>query len=535
MTFTSPLFLVALLLSVALYWALPERRRWMALLASGYVLYLSTGPSFFPVLLLVTLITYTGGRVLAVRSRMREARGVGPSGIQADTSRRLLPLTVALVVALAPLAIFKYTGFVTGSLSAAAGALGAGSAVTAWLAPLGHRWQTLLLPLGISFYTFKGVSYLVEVARDPTRMEPNVGRYALSISFFPQIFAGPIERPHVFLARLDESRPFDRARATEGLGLVAGGLFKKLVVADRLAPIVNQVYGDLGAHAGLPLLLAVAGFSFQIYYDFAGYSDIANGVSRLFGFEGMENFRRPYFAHSFRDFWRRWHISLSTWFRDYLYFPLGGSRVGRARHATNLLVTFVVSGLWHGAAWTFVLWGGLHGAFLILETFAAQTVARARSRGGARDGVRPPTGASERPVPAVTGAPLPERAWERIARGVSMFALVSLLWVFFRAPSLGDAVFVLSHLTSGVSHQAGSVHAFASTLSGAGLTVGGAAVLGVSLGALLVVEVMQETERWPRFWSARPSWQKQAAAYGLVAYILLAGSFGQNSFIYFQF
>lgn len=533
-TFTSPIFLAFLLLSVALYWALPTRHRWIALLAVGYLLYLSTGAAFFPVLLLVTLTTYAGGRALAARAPVRGSRGPDAPAKDGDVPGKRWPLVVAIVAALAPLAVFKYTAFVTGSLLAAADALGAGAAVTAWLSSLEGGSRSLLLPLGISFYTFKGVSYLIEVARDPTRVERSLGRYALSISFFPQIFAGPIERPHAFLANLDDGRPFDRTRASGGLGLLAAGLFKKLVVADRLAPIVNQVYGDVGAHTGLPLLVALFGFSLQIYYDFAGYSDIANGVSRLFGFDGFENFRRPYFSRSFREFWHRWHISLSTWFRDYLYFPLGGSRVRWPRHAINLLVTFTVSGLWHGAAWTFVVWGALHGILVIGEALVAQGARRAGLFAQSRGDDPGPLRRAARSV--ASAAPRDRlRAAERMAKGVFVFVLVSVAWVFFRAPSLGDAVFVLSHLTTGVSEQMESLHALASTLSSVGLTAAVGAVLAVSLGGLLVVETAQETERWPAFWSARPGWQRQLAAYGLVAFILLVGSFEQSSFLYFQF
>ncbi|MHB0979241.1 MAG: MBOAT family O-acyltransferase [Thermoleophilia bacterium] len=545
MTFTSPLFLVVLLLSVGLYWALPARHRWMALLTTGYLLYLSTGVAFFPVLLLVTLTTYAGGRALAAGARARGralgtsaprrlAHGTDAPPAESERPARRWLLAVTVFAGLAPLAVFKYTAFVTGSLAAAADALGAGAAATAWLSSLEGGSQSLLLPLGISFYTFKGVSYLIEVARDPTRVERSLGRYALSISFFPQIFAGPIERPHAFLAQLDDGRPFDRARASGGLGLLAAGLFKKLVVADRLAPIVNQVYGDLGAHTGLPLLVAVFGFSLQIYYDFAGYSDIANGVSRLFGFDGVENFRRPYFSRGFREFWHRWHISLSTWFRDYVYFPLGGSRVRWPRHAINLLVTFTVSGLWHGAAWTFVVWGAMHGILVIGEALVGRAAHNARAFARAQWGDR---GRARRTTRVATRAAPPDsvRAGRRVARGAFVFTLVSVAWVFFRAPSLGDAVFVLSHLATGASEQMGSLHAFTSILSSVGLTAANGAVLVVSLGGLLAVEIVQETGRWPAFWSTRPGWQKQIAAYALVASILLVGSFERNSFIYFQF
>jgi len=507
-TFTSPSFLLFLFASFALYWALPMRWRWPVLLGAGYLLYLSTGPAYFPVLVFVTLTTYASGRILAAHGRARTADA---SGLPEAPAAMRWPLALALTVGLAPLALFKYTGFVTGSLASAAHWLGVAPSAAAGLASLGERSHTLLLPLGISFYTFKALSYLIEVARDPARVERHLGRYALSISFFPQIFAGPIERPHALLAQIEQGRQFDRVRASEGLNQLAVGLFKKLVIADRLAPLVNQVYGDLNAHTGLPLLLALFGFSLQIYFDFAGYSDIANGTARLFGFDGMENFRRPYFARSFREFWHRWHISLSTWFRDYLYFPLGGNRVGPSRHAINVLATFVISGLWHGAAWTFAFWGAMHGGFLIGEMYLSRATDRVRAR--------------RRTLPS-----LPRPVWS-----VLVFTLTSVAWVFFRAPTLDDAFFLLGHVATGIAGQLSSLDALAGTLSTMGLTAKSGLVLGVSLTGVLIAEIMQERGQWGSFWSARPGWQRAAAMYALVGSILLVGAFGQNSFLYFQF
>lgn len=548
MSFTSPPFLALLFLTVCAYWALPVRFRWVWLLAAGYLLYLSTGPAFFPTLLVVTLVTYLGGRLLGARAAPGARDGTDRGGARPRSTRSRWPLALSLAVAATPLVVFKYTGFVAETVAGAARAAGAGPDLIAWLTPE-HGWaQTLLLPIGISFYTFKGMSYLIEVARDPSRMERSLGRYALSISFFPQIFAGPIERPHAFLAKLRETRSFDRDQASSGLGLLASGLFKKLVVADNLAALVNQVYGDLSAHTGLPLLLALFGFSLQIYYDFSGYSDIANGMAQLFGFDAVENFRRPYFARSFREFWHRWHISLSTWFRDYLYFPLGGSRVSRTRHVVNLMITFVVSGLWHGAAWTFAVWGALHGLFLVAESLGRPLAAKVPWRPATREPGPPRAaagdsghglrggddfvGAAAAPGPATSAR---GRLLRSAAAGAGVFVMVSIAWVFFRAPSLGDAIYVLSHAVSGVADQLSSAQAFKAALAPTGLTVVSGAVLALSLAALVVFEALQELRLWPGIWSRRPSWQRHVLAYGVIAWILLAGSFGQNSFIYFQF
>lgn len=546
MSFGSTTFLAFLLGVLVVYYAVPVRARWAALLAAGYLFYLSAGARFVPLLILVTLTTYVGGRLLGWRiaagaahdghatadgdataddasvdsgSKGASSAGVASSAGGASKSadskpnaarparparRRRGLLAATLVVGVAPLVVCKYTDFLGRSVDSLAAALGLHLDVPA---------VSLLLPIGISFYTFKSLSYLIEVYRDPSRVERHLGRYALAISFFPQIFAGPIERPTHFLPQLTQDLPFDRERASAGLRLMALGYFKKLVIADHLLPIVNQVYGDLHAHTGLSLVIAALAFSVQIYCDFSGYSDIATGMAQVFGFAPVENFRRPYFARSVQEFWRRWHITLSTWFRDYLYFPLGGNRVHRARYYANLMVVFVVSGLWHGAGWTFVIWGALHGLYLVIGSAGAR-----RRRQAAR---------------AVHLDRVPRL--QATLAGVLTFGLVTVAWVFFRAASLPDALYVLGHSVRGLGSQLTDAAALRAAVASTGLTMQTSVVLGVSLVALVIVDVVQESGRWSGFWGGRPAWQRLLFSYAVVGWILMVGSFADNPFIYFQF
>jgi len=503
MSFGSTTFLAFLLAVVVVYYAVPVRARWAALLAASYLFYLSAGARFVPVLVLVTLTTYVGGRVLGAHGPATLDGAATANGGRPARHRRGI-LATALVAGIAPLVVCKYTDFLGGSVDSLATALRLHLDVPA---------VSLLLPIGISFYTFKSLSYLVEVYRDPTRVERHVGRYALAISFFPQIFAGPIERPTHFLPQLTQDLPFDRDRASAGLRLMALGYFKKLVIADQLSPVVNQVYGDLHGYHGLPLVIAALAFSVQIYCDFSGYSDIATGIAQVFGFAPVENFRRPYFARSTQEFWRRWHITLSTWFRDYLYFPLGGNRVHRARYYANLMIVFMVSGLWHGAAWTFVIWGTLHGLYLVV---GSATMLRRRHAARAIGLDR---------IPGLHAA----------VAGVITFGLVTVAWVFFRAASLPDALYVLTHWAQGLRFQLSHPAALRAAVASTGVTTQTIVVLGVTLVALLVVESLQEAGRWSGFWARRPGWQRLIFYYAVVGWILAVGSFADNPFIYFQF
>jgi alginate O-acetyltransferase complex protein AlgI len=488
-TFTSGTFLLFFALVVLAFYLVPRLGRWPVLLAASYALYVSVSFTYTLVLVLVTAVTYAAGLAIA---RAKGAR------------RRKAVLTAGILLALAPLGALKYAGFITASLDGLLSALHVDLRLSEW---------SLLLPVGLSFYTLKALSYLVEVYRAPAKLERHPGRYALSISFFPQVFAGPIERPTHFLPQLSGRQSLAPGAAAGGLRLMAWGYFKKLVIADRLAPLVDQVYANVTAYKGLALMVTALAFAVQIYCDFSGYSDIAIGAAQVLGFAPVENFRRPYYSRSVQEFWRRWHITLSTWFRDYLYIPLGGNRASATRWAFNILLTFVASGLWHGAGWTFVVWGGLHGSYMVLG--------RLTTRGRAAL------------VRVVRLDRLP-RVHAALA-GLMTFALVTLAWVFFRAATFTDAWYVLGHLFSGLGRQLGSLAGIKGALRGIGFTTSSLAITAASLALLQVVEILQESGHGWELATRRPGWVRFAAYYALVAWILLLGVFGRNAFIYFQF
>lgn len=336
MLFNSWQFGIFLPIVFGLYWALPQKHRWALLFLASYWFYMSWNVKYVVLILFTTIISYFAA-ILLERFRSRNAI-------------KKLILFLTLLACLGVLFVFKYFNFFSESLAFMAGKIGL------QLHPMTLK---LLLPVGISFYTFQTLSYVIDVYRGSVRAEKHFGIYATFISFFPQLVAGPIERTSNLLPQIKGEHVFDYDQAMYGARLMLWGFFKKLVIADNLALFADKVFNDVYSYTGFSLLLATFFFTIQIYCDFSGYSDIARGAAKLFGIELMENFKSPYFASSIHEFWSRWHISLSTWFRDYVYIPLGGNRVSKIRHNINLLITFLVSGLWHGANWTFVIWGAV--------------------------------------------------------------------------------------------------------------------------------------------------------------------------------
>jgi D-alanyl-lipoteichoic acid acyltransferase DltB (MBOAT superfamily) len=356
----------------------------------------------------------------------------------------------------------------------------------------------IILPVGLSFHTFQAMSYTIEVYRRRVPAEKNLLEYALYVAFFPQMVAGPIERPYELLPQFHREPRVTLEGVRSGLAQALWGLFKKMVLADNVADFVKLIYDTPRHYNGAALLLATVLFSIQIYCDFSGYTDIALGLARMMGYELRINFMQPYFSRSVGEFWRRWHISLSTWFRDYVYIPLGGSRVKQSRHYANLMITFVISGLWHGANWTFVIWGFLHGLYLIV----AQSIA--------------PLGSFDR-LPKLTA----------FCKTVVTFSLVTYAWIFFRANTVGDAWYIATHLLPPVR------------LDPLLLKVGGfsrstAPYLVLSIVAMFVIEWwIAHPSSVPRIW-ARPA--LRALAYNACLYaIVFFGFFGHRDFIYFQF
>ncbi len=486
MLFHSLAFLIFFPTVVMLYFSLPHRARWILLLAASYFFYMSWRPAYAALIFLTTLVSW--GSALAM-----ERPATGPR-------RRRWLLVGTLAVNLGILFLFKYFNFFSREVGHLLGTLGLiGSVPTV----------KLLLPIGISFYTFQSLSYTVDVYRGRREAEPHLGIFALYVSFFPQLVAGPIERSDRLLPQFHEVHSFDYARVTDGLKLMAWGFFKKLIIADRLAIYVNMVYGDPSHFHGIPVILATYFFAFQIYCDFSAYSDIAIGAAQVMGFRLMENFRRPYLSSSVAEFWRRWHISLSSWFRDYVYIPMGGSRVGMWRLYLNVMTVFVVSGLWHGANWTFLFWGLLHGLYFLAGRITAPLQRRA-------------------------GALLPARLapLRRFFSILVTFHLVVFAWIFFRARSIGEGFTVVRNLFR-----------FDAVAPGWGAFVlfdnFNRLDLVVALGAIAIMEALQLIqERRP----LRPLVARQHALVrwslyvGLLFTIEVFGVFYRSSdFIYFQF
>jgi len=487
MLFNSAEFLFFFPVVALLFFVLPHRFRWVLLLGASYFFYMSWKVEYAALIGLVTVTDYLAGRAM---------------GRTEDPEKRRSYLVGALTINLGMLFVFKYADFVISSLWGVVDP----AAVTSEVPTLG-----LVLPVGISFFVFQSLSYTIDVYRGTKKVETHLGHYALYVSFFPQLVAGPIERSRRLLPQLSRRLEFDYARVTDGLKRMAWGLFKKVVIADRLAVMVDTVYQDPARFGGLELTVATVFFAFQIYCDFSGYSDMAIGAARVFGVRLMDNFDRPYFATSIRDFWRRWHISLSTWFRDYVYVSLGGNREGRARWHFSLLVTFLLSGIWHGANWTFLLWGALHGTYMLVGAWTRGL--RQRSVAALR---------LDR-APVLLG----------FGRATVTFILVVLAWVLFRAESLSDAVYVYTHLAFNPFALDGQVlDHLVVRLAGNGFEF----YVGVfSIGFLLAV---QSCRRWGgvgAFLARRPAWIRWTVYVFGVLLLAVFGVFDQKEFIYFQF
>lgn len=397
MLFNSIDFVLFFVVVTSVYFALPHRLRWPLLLGASCLFYMAFVPAYILILFATIIIDYFAGIWI------EDSQGPGKK-------RLYLLMSIASVCGI--LFVFKYFNFFNHNIAVIAAAL-------RWNYPI--ESLEIILPIGLSFHTFQSLSYVIEVYRGQQRAERHFGIYSLYVMYFPQLVAGPIERPQNMLHQFHEVKLFEWSRLGDGLSLVLWGLFKKVVVADNLAVYVDAVYNSSSHHTGTSLLLATYFFAFQIYSDFSGYSDIARGVSRIYGLELMKNFETPYFSTSIPEFWSRWHISLSTWFRDYVYIPLGGNRVPLSRNLFNLFVVFLLSGLWHGANWTYIIWGGVHGIYLIVHRLISH-VTRHRPLGERRQ-----------------NANLVSQAFSLVLT----FHLVLMAWVFFRADNIATAAHIL--------------------------------------------------------------------------------------------
>ncbi len=481
MLFNSLEFVCFFLVVTTLYYVLEWRWRWKMLLAASCAFYMAFIPAYILILFTTILIDYVMGILIA--------RSVG--------RKRLIYLQISIVSTCLVLFVFKYCAFFGMTVRELEGLLGAAQDF-----PISH----IILPIGLSFHTFQSLSYVIEVYRGKQAPERNFGIYSLYVMFYPQLVAGPIERPQNLLHQFYQDRRFELSNLTHGLCLIAWGFFQKMVIADRCAVYVNQVYNHWESQSGLALLVATLLFAIQIYADFAGYSSIAIGCARVMGIHLMTNFNRPYFSTSFAEFWQRWHISLSTWFRDYVYIPLGGNRVSLSRHYLNLLLTFTISGLWHGANWTFVIWGAYNGILLIAES-------------GAK----------------AFGWRYPRNMAGDICRRTVVLACICVGWILFRAQSLHSALMIMGRIavdtSLGVASIGDAVSQFAGDISS--VAIGGVTVLAV--GAMLVVELGRESKAKGAgdAWGS-PKYQF-AVTLALFEAIMLFGVLGSTAFVYFQF
>ena len=466
MFFNSLAFAIFLPTVVGLYWLVPAKFRVGLLVVASYVFYSWWDVRFLLLIIISTLTDFVVGRRIYAESH--------------DSIRKRW-LLVSLTVNLGMLGFFKYWNFFVDSAATLLESIGVEPNV-----PL----LTVVLPVGISFYTFQTLSYTIDIYRRRLEPEPSLLRFALFVAFFPQLVAGPIERASHLLPQL-RKLPAKASQVPwrEGLTLIGRGLFRKVVIADGVAPIVNQVFGTPSRYGGMTIAFGVLAFSLQIYGDFAGYTDIARGTAKLFGVDLMENFRGPYFSRGFSEFWQRWHISLSTWLRDYLYIPLGGSRGSRLATYRNLMITMLLGGLWHGAGWGFVLWGGLHGMYLTIERLS-------RTR-------RLTSGRSE----------------ELRLSVYFVFAVVTLTWIPFRSPTFINAVEVFSGLLRPFDGQ---------QLAIAPVTV---AVLGLATMAIDRAVLRDQVDPLSHL---RPFVRGLGYGSALVASILFAAQTAVP-FIYFQF
>ncbi len=492
MLFNSIEFLIFFPVVTALYFLLPHQFRWLMLLAASCLFYMAFVPVYILILAITIIIDYAAGILIE--------NSVG--------GRRKTWLVVSIVSTCLVLFVFKYYNFFNANFTAFAHFIGWNYSVET----LG-----LLLPIGLSFHTFQSLSYVVEVYRGHQKAERHFGIYSLYVMFYPQLVAGPIERPQNLLHQFYEKHSFDDQRVADGLKLMAWGLFKKVVIADRLAIMVNNVYNNPSQFEGIPLIIATVFFAFQIYCDFSGYSDMAIGAAQVMGFRLMDNFNRPYFSRTISEFWKRWHISLSTWFRDYLYIPLGGNRVGRSRRNFNLFFTFLVSGFWHGANWTFIAWGALHGAYLVIGNATRQHRERLKKSVGIE----------------------PRDNLNRVIQTGFTFAIVCFAWIFFRSRTMHEASYIATHLFRNIPEQIGLAISNANGARdsliylGAGKYVFGLAILGIL--AMEAVHMMQRHGRMRHMLAEKPAWVRWPVYYGLVLGILFFGVFNKTSFIYFQF
>lgn len=497
MLFNSLDFLIFFPVVTLIYFLIPHKVRYIWLLICSYYFYMCWNAVYALLLFTSTAITYASGLAIhaAAKNEENDPERLKSKGFVA----------ISFILNLSILIFFKYADFIIENLNLLFGRFGLGFFVPE---------IDILLPVGISFYIFQALSYTVDAYRGDVKVERNFLKYAVFVSFFPQLVAGPIERSSRLLQQFNERHRFDYDRICKGLMMMVWGFFQKMVIADRVAVFVNQVFNYYNYYSGLEIFIGMLFFAVQIYCDFAGYSNIALGAAQVMGFELMQNFTEPYLARSVADFWKRWHISLTSWFRDYLYIPLGGNRRGKWIKYRNIMIIFLTSGLWHGANWTYVIWGGLNGIFQVV---GAQTL-------GLRKKIKSAAGIRE-----------DSWSWKMLATVIT-FLLVDFTWIFFRADNIGAAFSMIRQMFSGFRPWVlidGSLYSMG--LSFIDFWIGLAAI-----AVLLAVDILHYKKIHIREWIVKQNLWFRWGVYLLAVYsILIFGYYGPNfdaaQFIYFQF
>lgn len=404
MLFNSIDFMIFFPIVLAIFFVIPRKFRYIWLLVTSYYFYMSWNPKYALLIGFSTLVTWVSGILI-------ERFGN-------DSKKKKIFVAGSLIINLGILFLFKYSSFFLANMYAFLSYLG--------ITVVNRRWH-IVLPVGISFYTFQALGYTIDVYRGDIKAEKNLLRYALFVSFFPQLVAGPIERSKNLLSQIQNVsniKLWNIKRVTSGAILMVWGLFMKMVIADRVSVLVDTVFNNYRMYGSTELIIAAVGFAIQIYCDFGSYSMIAIGAAKIMGFSLMENFNTPYFAHNIRDFWSRWHISLSTWFRDYLYIPLGGNKKGKLRKALNLMIVFLVSGFWHGIGWNYICWGGIHGLYHIISDWTKAFSEKIKEKMNVKTDCF---------------------SWSFLQMTIT-FVLVVFAWIFFRSSSITDALIYIKRI-----------------------------------------------------------------------------------------
>lgn len=495
MLFNSIHFMLFFPIVTLMYFLITPKVRWVWLLISSYYFYMCWNPKYAILMGFSTIVTYFSGILIS-----------NANSIKNEVKRekvKVIFVILSLVINLGILFFFKYYEFFFYNLSRVFSIVNIN---------IIYPTFDIILPVGISFYTFQALSYTIDVYRGDVEVEKNLGKYALFVSFFPQLLAGPIQKSKDLLKQFDNTYSFEYVRVKNGLLLMLWGLFQKMVVADRAAILVNTVYNSPSKYSGLHIIIATVFFAVQIYCDFASYSNIAIGAAKVMGFQLTNNFAQPYLSTSIKEFWRRWHISLGSWFRDYLYIPLGGNRRGKLRTYINIMIVFLCSGLWHGASINFVIWGGLHGMYQIIGDILRPIKDRVIRRFNIKDNVFS----------------------FKLMQVIINFILVDFAWIFFKASSFSSAKIIIRNLFTFNPWVLidGSIFTL-------GLEKKDFLVVSFAIFVVVIIDLLQSKISLLEVFSEQNVLFRWGAYISILLIIIIFGSYGPaysaQQFIYFQF